>query len=126
MVAKTLILGRDKGLLHALRNRLDRDKDAAFLRQFGHQPTIGGVDAAHLRGFIFSKPAVIRQILREMLIGAEGRDAAGQQRRGAKAQHPAEHAKAPAALWVLFLLLLGRWVGTRRFRARGSAPWIKR
>ena len=78
MVAEALILGRDESLLDALRDGFDRDEDAPFLRQFRHQPAIGGVDAAHLRGFIFRKPAVIRQILREMLIGAIGRHAAGQ------------------------------------------------
>ena len=126
MFAKALILGRDESLLDALRNRLDRDKDAPFLRQFGHQPAIGGIDAAHLRGFIFGKPAIIRQILREMLIGAIGSDAARQNHCGAKAQHPTEQTKAPPALGALFRFFLGRRLGTRRFRARGSALWIKR
>jgi hypothetical protein len=56
-----------------------------YLRQFRHQPAIGGVNPAHLRRFIFREPAVIRQILREMVIGAIGRDTAREQHGGAQA-----------------------------------------
>ena len=123
MFAKALIFGRNESLLDALRNGLDRDEDAPFLRQFGHQPAIGGVDAAHLRGFIFREPAVIRQILREVMIGAIGRNAASQQRRHNQAEEPAQHAEAPAA----FLFFgFGRGFGTRCLSPGRGALGVER
>jgi len=123
MLTEALILSRNEGLLDALRNGLDRDKDAPFLRQFGHQPAIGGVDAAHLRGFIFREPAVIRQILREVMIGAIGRNAASQQQRRNQAEKPAKHAEAPPA----FLLFgFGRGLGTRCLSPGRGALGVER
>ena len=45
MLIKTVVLGSQDGLLHDIRNLLNRDDGATFLTEFADQIPIGGVNA---------------------------------------------------------------------------------
>ena len=53
MIVETIVLDREHGLLHHVRNLVDRDETAALLAEFADQHVIGRVDAQrHLRTVI--------------------------------------------------------------------------
>ncbi len=66
MLVEVLVLGREERVDHQLRNRLDRQVQAAFLGIFAEQRAIGGVDARHHRRLVILKLRIVRQVLGEM------------------------------------------------------------
>ena len=65
VMVEVLVLGRDEGGLDAVRNRLDRQVQAPFVRVFGDQLSVRGVNARHHRRFVFGENVVVWQILGE-------------------------------------------------------------
>ena len=67
MLPEPLILSPHESGLEGLRDGLDRDKDAPFGGQFGHEPRIGGIDPRHLRRLVIGQPAIIRQVRHDLV-----------------------------------------------------------
>ena len=108
MRPEILILGRDEGLLHQVRNRRIRHKDAALGGKLSHQPSVAGVNPAHHRRLVIAQPIDVRQVGGETLPGDITADAADRDRQQTDAEQPANDATRKAAdqaaAW-----LAGRW-----------------
>ena len=64
-MVEVLVLGREEGRLHPVRDRLDRQIEPPLVRIFGDQLAVGRVDAGHDRRFVFGEHLEVRQILRQ-------------------------------------------------------------
>ena len=77
MVVKILVLGREKGLDHELRDRLDRHENPPLGRVFGEKAAVAGMHPSRDRRLIVSKLLIIWQIPSEMPYRDSNERAAG-------------------------------------------------
>ena len=94
MLVEILVLGRDEGVDHHLRHRLDRQIQSALLGVFGEQRAVGRVHARHHRRFVILQLRIIRQVLGVMPHhSGDAGDADQEQDRPGREQKPEEAQK---------------------------------
>ena len=77
MVVEILVFGREEGCLDPVRDRLDRQEEAALACIFGHQRAVAGMNARRDRRRVARQNLVVRQVLGHpvQIDGDNGRDA---------------------------------------------------
>ena len=93
MLVEVLVLGRDEGVDHQLRHRLDRQIEAALARIFGEQLPVGGMHARHHRGLVVLQLRIVRQLLREVPEQPGHGGDADQEHDGPAGENPAQEAQ---------------------------------
>ena len=93
MLVEVLVLGRDEGVDHELRHRLDRQIEPALAGIFGEQLPVGGMHAGHHRGLVVLQRRIVRQFLREMPEQPGHGGDADQEQDGPAGKNPADEAQ---------------------------------
>ena len=93
MLVEILVLGREEGVDHQLRHRLDRQVEPALAGIFGDQRPVGRVHARHHRRLVVLKLRIVRQVLGEMPQQAGRGGDADQEHDGPAGEQEAEEAQ---------------------------------
>ncbi len=72
MRVEVLVLGREEGVDDQLRNRIDRNKQAALDRELGQHAAVAGVKPGQNRRLVVLELLIVRQAAAEMPQGDQG------------------------------------------------------